>query len=107
MTEYIDREAAAKLLRHQAREALEYSNTECEVLYSVADELEDFPPADVVQVVHGKWVNPRWAMKYPHGVCSECGWVNRTGAHCAGFRLRFCPACGAKMDVEGLNDETD
>lgn len=54
MAKYIDLEAAAKLLRNQAREALEYSNTECEVLSSVADELEDFPPADVVPVVRCK-----------------------------------------------------
>lgn len=54
MAQYIDREAAVKLLRNQALEALEYSNTECEVLSSVADELEDFPPADVVPVVRCK-----------------------------------------------------
>lgn len=54
MAKYIDREAAVKLLRNQAREALEYSNTECEVLSSVADELEDFPAADVVPVVRCK-----------------------------------------------------
>lgn len=54
MAKYIDLESAVKLLRNQAREALEYSNTECEVLSSVADELEDFPPADVVSVVRCK-----------------------------------------------------
>lgn len=63
--------------------------------------------ADVAPVVHGRWEHPRWAMKYPRGMCSECGWVNSTGAHRAGFRLRFCPACGAKMVNEGLNNETD
>ena len=47
MAKYIDREAAVKLLRNQALEALEYSNTECEVLASVADELEDFPAAEI------------------------------------------------------------
>lgn len=54
MAQYIDREAAVKLLRNQAHEALEYSDTECEVLSSVADELEDFPAADVVPVVRCK-----------------------------------------------------
>lgn len=54
MAQYIDREAAVKLLRNQAHEALEYSNTECDVLSSVSDELEDFPPADVVPVVRCK-----------------------------------------------------
>lgn len=54
MAKYIDREAAVNLLRNQALEALEYSNTECEVLASVADELEDFPAADVAPVVRCK-----------------------------------------------------
>lgn len=54
MAQYIDREAAVKLLRNQALEALEYSNIECEVLASVADELEDFPEADVEPVVRCK-----------------------------------------------------
>lgn len=54
MAQYIDRESAVKLLRNQALEALEYSNTKCEVLASVADELEDFPAADVAPVVRCK-----------------------------------------------------
>ena len=66
MAQYIDREAAVKLLRNQALEALEYSNTECEVLSSVADELEDFPPADMVPVVRCKdcrYSRPRIAVE--------------------------------------------
>mgnify|MGYP001003376279 CR=1 FL=1 len=66
MAKYIDREAAVKLLRNQAREALEYSNTECEVLSSVADELEDFPPADVVPVVR----------------CKDCVYSRPAGKNC-------------------------
>lgn len=66
MAQYIDREAAVKLLRNQALEALEYSNTECEVLASVADELEDFPPADVVPVVR----------------CKDCVYSRPAGKNC-------------------------
>ena len=66
MAQYIDREAAVKLLRNQALEALEYSNTECEVLSSVADELEDFPPADVVPVVR----------------CKDCVYSRPAGKNC-------------------------
>lgn len=103
MAQYIDREAAVKLLRNQALEALEYSNTECEVLASVADELEDFPAADVAPVVHACWTNPSWTT-YKHGTCSACNWVNTTGAHCNGFRKpNFCPNCGARMDKEAPN----
>lgn len=66
MAKYIDREAAVKLLRNQAREALEYSNTEYEVLASVADELEDFPEADVEPVVH----------------CKDCVYSRPAGKNC-------------------------
>lgn len=66
MAQYIDREAAVKLLRNQALEALEYSNTECEVLASVADELEDFPEADVEPVVH----------------CKDCVYSRPVGKNC-------------------------
>lgn len=66
MAQYIDREAAVKLLRNQALEALEYSDTECEVLSSVADELEDFPPADVVPVVR----------------CKDCVYSRPAGKNC-------------------------
>lgn len=107
MADYISREAAIELFRKQAQDAREdfeayggEASTEAEVLSSVADELEDLPSVDVAPVAHGRWETPRWAIKYPNGMCSECGWVNRTRAHCAGFKLRFCPACGAKMDKE-------
>lgn len=66
MAQYIDREAAVKLLRNQAREALEHSNTECEVMSSVADELEDFPAADVDPVVH----------------CKDCVYSRPAGKNC-------------------------
>lgn len=66
MAKYIDLEAAVKLLRNQAHEALEYSDTECEVLSSVADELEDFPPADVVPAVR----------------CKDCVYSRPAGKNC-------------------------
>mgnify|MGYP006947702746 FL=1 len=66
MAKYIDLEAAVNLLRNQALEALEYSNTECEVLASVADELEDFPAADVAPVVR----------------CKDCVYSRPAGKNC-------------------------
>jgi len=56
-----------------------------------------FPPADVVQVVHGKWMKEdRGHVEYC-AVCDQCGfdwmWSDR------GY-FKFCPNCGAKMDGE-------
>lgn len=55
-----------------------------------AVDIENIPAAEVVLVVHGKWV------RYPDcGVtkCSNCGW---SVEEC--WDSKWCPECGAKMD---------
>ena len=58
------------------------------------------PAADVVPVVHGKWIRPHWKNSDYCCDCSECAgeamhreyqW-NKKGIY------PFCPKCGAKMD---------
>ena len=61
--------------------------------------VEDIPAADVVPVVHGKWIpqdhNKRIGCAttavfyYPK--CSACG-------HNGNYDMYYCPNCGAKMD---------
>ncbi len=54
--------------------------------------LERLPAADVAPVRHGRWL----PSDVPGSIldkCSECGFD--TGA----FTFRYCPACGAKMDL--------
>ena len=49
--------------------------------------------ADVAPVRHGRWVYPiGMAWNY---VCSECG--KSIGV----IKHKYCPNCGAKMDLEG------
>ena len=60
-------------------------------------QLKRLPSADVVQVVHGKWMKEdRGHVEYC-AVCDQCGfdwmWSDR------GY-FKFCPNCGAKMDGE-------
>lgn len=60
---------------------------------SVLEFAERLPAADVAPVVHGRW---------EHGcICSSCtthcGPENKTTAP----YYRYCPFCGAKMDLEG------
>ena len=61
-----------------------------QVADSIASDLEDIEPADVVPVVHGKWINGR---------CNKCGehapfWAMASTY----YTSNFCPNCGAKMD---------
>ena len=57
---------------------------------SIASDLEDIEPADVVQVVHGRWIDADFCGQYE---CSECG-GNAVDLY------DFCPNCGAKMDAQ-------
>lgn len=60
--------------------------------------IKDFPAADAVRVVHGKWV------EYPRAhyfKCSNCKYTvpHRKANLFNGKReYNYCPHCGAKMD---------
>ena len=84
MTEYIDREAA----EDAAGEAyLKGLNPEWAV--------RDVPTADVVPVVHGKWIE---SANFDTGfwVCSKCRFASEAIA--AHKLYGYCPNCGARMD---------
>lgn len=59
--------------------------------------IDQAPTVDAVEVVHGKWVkcNRRWKKTYKCSVCDN-------GAFDGNFvyGTRYCPVCGAKMDLE-------
>lgn len=58
--------------------------------------LADMPAADVVPVVHGRWIIKKtpFTQSGKKGECSICNkhieWL--------GNPLKYCPNCGAKMD---------
>ena len=89
MSEYIDREAAEDAAGEAYLKGL-----------NPLWELRDVPTADVVPVVHGKWIRPHWKNSDYCCDCSECDgeamhreyqW-NKKGIY------PICPNCGAKMD---------
>lgn len=89
MSEYIEREAAEDAVGEAYLKGL-----------NPLWELRDVPAADVVPVVHGKWIRPHWKNSDYCCDCSECGgeamhreyqW-NKKGIY------PICPWCGAKMD---------
>lgn len=58
--------------------------------------------SDVAPVRHGRWVNTEPEYNYErhcsaHYQCSECG--RRTGRNQT-RTYKYCPNCGAKMDLE-------
>ncbi len=84
MAEYIEREAAEDAVGEAHLKGL-----------NPLWELRDVPAADVVPVVHGKWIE---SANFDAGfwVCSKCRFVSEAIA--AHKLYGYCPNCGAKMD---------
>lgn len=93
MAEYIEREAVIDLITHR------YENPEI-----CMQEINGIPAADVVPVVHGRWIERR----APHamgGNSAKCSACNKSVQY-LGNPLNYCPNCGAKMDG-GDSDEAN
>lgn len=93
MAEYIEREAAEDAVGEAYLKGL-----------NPLWELRDVPAADVVPVVHAKWIHTKaeeddWGHSFHHWHCSACGWFE--GSNPEGAR-KYCSGCGAKM--EGVVD---
>lgn len=83
MADYIDKQAFLDYMKRTDR------------YFNVKFDIENFPIADVVPVVHGRWIS-----KNDHGyewifVCSNCDYVD---GYPFNDRSNYCPNCGAKMD---------
>ncbi len=87
MAEYIEREA---LIRQRE----EFWQDGCDHMAVRVTNIMNIPPADVVEVRHGSWVDCK---------CSVCGEISPT-LHLDmenEYKIRetpYCPTCGAKMD---------
>lgn len=65
---------------------------------SVASDFENLLPADVAPVVHGRWNRPFLSgtkRKNPFCYCTNCAYPVQPKR-----RTKYCPNCGAKMDLE-------
>ena len=93
MVEYIERNALiAKFKRLTLGENSLVERLFADGVYAV---IETFPAADVVEVVQGKWEpgNP---------ICPVCGenkFKDLDADVWADWQPKFCPNCGAKMDL--------
>lgn len=103
MAEYIEREAAIKAVNDYAHMAIDKKQMLLDTVddtLNIVARIEKIPAADVVPVVHGKWIRPHWKSSDYCCDCSECDgeamhreyqW-NKKGIY------PICPNCGAKMD---------
>ena len=92
MDEYISR----KLLMDQLREVYHWCGYEDRYdEYVSREDIENLPSANVAEVVHGYW--KLW--RDGSGTCSNC---RRTTRNVWDYdsSFRFCPDCGAKMDMQ-------
>ena len=95
--EYIRKADAADWLKQYGQDVL-HGKYKFSLMY-IWKNIMDLPSADVVPVVHGKWM----PQKGGGLCCSECGGYaldkpDGNFIHIAA-PSKFCPYCGAKMDV--------
>lgn len=96
MSEYIGREAAFNAITDLAGKAP--TRSAYEAVWKSARALKKIPAADVVPVVHGRWIERKEHFYFQNGCkewinfyCSECDAPNNSPTD-------YCPNCGAKMD---------
>lgn len=95
MAEYIDRLKVLKKMHgsHTLPFFIGHRTDEDIMFCQMLDIVKEQPTADLVEVVHGKWVKPTMingrTFDFPH--CSVCGDVPCD-------TKSYCPNCGAKMD---------
>ena len=113
MKEYIEREQAIALFYPVDPE--NDGSDGCTIVYKsgnfssseIEAMLSDLPAADVAEVRHGRWIPSDMGGGEPDEayVCSECGepWTLIDGTP-AENNMRYCPACGARMDKEAAHE---
>lgn len=108
MSDYIDRDKAIMAITSIASEVAQNAPYDAEWFDRLAERQVEIisvimqePTADVEPVRHGRWI---WDDEGYH--CSEC-WYHAQGntLECMEGTFRFCPICGAKMEV--VDDETN
>ena len=98
MAECIEREATIKRIQEvYCADCNSYNGVRCRACGTgdAIGVIEDAPAADVVPVVHGKWIE---SVSFNVGfwVCSNCKFVSEAIA--AHKLYGYCPNCGARMD---------
>lgn len=80
---------------------IEYCNNQ-KVKTIDANDIARFPTIDAAPVKHGKWIENEGLDGDCYYTCSvcHCDWTTIDGTPTEN-NMRYCPECGAKMDLEG------
>lgn len=109
MAEYIDRSELLRIEKLLDTDILRKSKTASNIYDQMMYDIAHIPAKDVAAVKHGNWVWDPNGMDFGLGAwkCSECACRNNNlGMNSKLNPLMFsgskyCPNCGAKMDLEG------
>lgn len=99
MAEYIEREAAKRMFQNIDAGAKEHITMLTP--FEFAELLDEIDAADVAPVVHGRWEDVSLRFTQTKEKCTVCGGI----VYAHGYK--YCPNCGAKMDLEGCNEQTE
>ena len=99
MAEYIEREALMVALCEEITGDGDYYNEKDDMQDEIRDMVSRFPAADVAPVRHGEWEIVVGSNGKEYMVCTCC----RVSQDLTGV-FTYCPNCGAKMDLNDLED---
>ena len=113
MAEYIEREAVCTLIKNFGKGAISDGRMELDAVDDIillASAVECLSAADVVPVVHGRWVKePPYKSiggEYLKAlICSKCNSFFVSDGNKPWQMHNYCPNCGAKMDGKEQDDE--
>ena len=99
MAEYIKREAALNICQKEYEDCLKMHDY-CgdSVAWNIGGAIKGLPAADVAPVVHGRWIKKHDNVRYWYE-CSECGRKPPYSEFYQEDHSRYCPNCGARMDL--------
>ena len=97
MTDYVKRTDAVKIAEKYGLANGSALGQHTGLADCIASEILSLPAADVVKVVHGKWLLDRWP-SWPHRECSRCKIMFPRTKEVPDQYWQYCPNCIAQMD---------
>lgn len=92
MKEYIERENFYNIESLLMTDIVKENPVAKNILEQLLFDIKEVPAADVKEVIHAKWIKIHGNLSM-FFKCSKCGACNE-------FGTRYCPDCGAKMDLK-------